>query len=222
MTEALAVHILLQFVELAEVVSELGDDESRTEEDLELELEELHHLVRLVALVRADHRSRKEIERCGLNLPRSHLIADPFTQGLHQPENQYRIEVVDALRLPLETLVLDVTGQGENVLRPHASEAVEPRLDEVSVAVLAGEVRNRRQAMLQHEGHKRFRRQGRSTGRKVGEADDLDPVRFLGGVADERLGLGNRMVPAQHQFGRTDETAFIQSSSQVVYSHASA
>ena len=219
--EALAVHVLFEFVELAEVVAELGDNEPRAEEDLQLELVELHHLVRLVALVGADHRSREEIERRGLDLSRSHLVADPFAQGLHQPQDQHRVEVVDALCLPLESLVLDIAGESEDILRPHVSKAVQPGLDEASVAILAGEVRDRRQAVLQYERHKRLRRQRGPTGRQVGETDDLDAVRFLGGIADKILSLRHGVVPAQHQLRRTDETVFLQRGSQMVHSHGS-
>ena len=79
--QAFAVHVLLQFVELAQVVSQLGDDELRPRGDLQLQFVELHHLVGFVDLVRVHHGAGEEIERRAVDGARPQVVLNPLAHG---------------------------------------------------------------------------------------------------------------------------------------------
>ena len=90
---------------------------------------------------------------------------------------------------------------------PIARQGVQAAFQGGTVSVLAGEMRNRRQAFFPDGRDEGFRGQRRIAARQVRHADDLDAVGFRRGFFDEGLRLVNVVVPAQDQFRRAEELA---------------
>ena len=74
--QTFAIHVLFQFVELAQVVPQLRDDELRSGGDFQLQFVELHHLVGLVDFVRVHDGTGKEIERRAVDRARPQVVLD--------------------------------------------------------------------------------------------------------------------------------------------------
>ena len=208
--QTLAAQILLQFIQLAQVEAQLRDDETGAGRDLQLELVELHHLVRLADLERTDHRPGEEIERRGENRSRAEFVVDAAAHGFDQLEDEHGVEIVYRLAPAGEAVLLRVARQGQDVLIPEAGQSIEAGLEKRAVPVFARHVRDRREPALRDEGGEGLREEGGVAAGKVGDADHLDSSGFLGGVFDKRLGLGEGMVAAQNQLSRTDELAVLQ------------
>ena len=112
--------------------------------------------------------------------PRTEVVLDAAAHGLDQPEDQHRIQIVHRLGLAGEAVLLGVAGQRQNVLHPHPRQRVQAALEEGTVPVLAREVSDGRQAVLQDVGDEGLRRESRVAARQVRDADDLDAVRRAG------------------------------------------
>ena len=106
-----------------------------------------------------------------------------------------------------ETLFLRVAGKGKDILDSHPGKRVESAFEERAVTVLAGDMSDRCQAVLENKGDKSLRRKGRVTAWKVGDADDSDPAIVGGGLLDESLRFRHLVIPAQDELGGVGEAA---------------
>ena len=122
--EALAVHVLLHFIELSKVVSQLRNDELCPGRDFQLQLVELHHQVGLVNLEGVHYGAGKEIEGGGVDVAWAHLIFDALAHGLNQPEKQHGIQIINGFRAAGKTLLLGVARQGQDILHPQARQGM--------------------------------------------------------------------------------------------------
>ena len=160
------VHVLLQFVELAQVVAELRDDVLRPGGHFQLQLVKLHHQVRLADFEGIHHRAGKEIERCGVDGSWPLFVFEPAAQGMNQPENQHGVQVIHRLGLAAESVFLGIAGQGQNIFDSQARQRMQARFEKRAVAVFAGEMGDRGQPMFEDVGNKSFRRQRRIASRE--------------------------------------------------------
>ena len=120
----------------------------------------------------------------------------PVPHRFEQPHDEHRIQVVHGFRPAGEALFLRVTRQSQDVFHAHARQSVQTAFKRGAVSVLAGEVRNRRQALLLDGRDKGLRWQRGIAARQVRHTDHLDAVRLDGGFVDERLGFFHIVVPA--------------------------
>jgi len=137
-----------------------------------------------------------------LVLGRDHNVKEAETFVNDAAAEPAGIKVISVTDLPGGNPALPpeafVAGQSQDVFHAHARQSMQATFQGGTISVLAGEVRNRRQAFFPDGRDEGLRRQRGIAARQVRHADHLDAVGLGGGIFQESFGFRNVMVAAQN------------------------
>ncbi len=167
-------------VELARIVTELGDDKLGASPQLFLQLVILAHELRFGGFEGAHHSAHAKVSGHELGHAAQARELEALVQLGDQPHELRGVQVEHGCRVPQVARRGIVTGQGQHIAHRSALQAIEQRLELVAALVLARKVDDDLDSQPRQFRTQHFGRGRRVTAGIIGNGQRVDPARPSG------------------------------------------